>query len=267
MSTRPLLALDFDGVVSDSAPECFWVARMTEAELAGASPAALGLPPPPDALRTDPRFAAFLALMPLGNRAEDFAVALRILAEGAPVADQAAYDAYRAACDPDWLARFHTAFYARRAALARAHPEAWHALMRAYPGVPGALRRLAGRFELAIATSKDRATVGALLAAYGIGDLFRDARLLDKEAGRAKTAHLRALCERTGTPPTATLFVDDKVNHLERVADLGVRCALAGWGYNGERERARARALGFAVLEPERWEAQLEALGDGVGAP
>ena len=52
-------------------------------------------------------------------------------------------------------------------------------------------------------------------------------------------------------------FVDDKVSHLEVVASLGVRCALAGWGYNGERESARARELGCLVLTLEDAEARL----------
>ena len=47
------------------------------------------------------------------------------------------------------------------------------------------------------------------------------------------------------------------MNHLEDVAPLGVRCALAAWGYNSERERARARALGFAVCDLAGAEAAL----------
>jgi hypothetical protein len=51
--------------------------------------------------------------------------------------------------------------------------------------------------------------------------------------------------------------VDDKVNHLESVAELGVRCALAAWGYNGPREQRRARDCGFPVLTLGDVEAQL----------
>ena len=43
------------------------------------------------------------------------------------------------------------------------------------------------------------------------------------------------------------VFVDDKVNHLEDVASLGVRCTLAAWGYNGPREHELARHRGFDV--------------------
>ena len=42
-------------------------------------------------------------------------------------------------------------------------------------------------------------------------------------------------------------FVDDKVNHLVTVAELGVRPVLAGWGFNTPREHELARHLGFPV--------------------
>jgi hypothetical protein len=41
------------------------------------------------------------------------------------------------------------------------------------------------------------------------------------------------------------------------VAGLGVRCALAAWGYNGPREHRLARAHGHLVCTLERVEAQL----------
>ncbi len=53
--------------------------------------------------------------------------------------------------------------------------------------------------------------------------------------------------------------MDDKVNHLESVAPLGVRCGLAAWGYNGPREHRRALECGYQVLTLEDAEDQLFA--------
>lgn len=251
-SRRALLALDFDGVLMDSAPECFWVARGV---LEGRDP--VESPPDADAIRREPGFAGFLAWMPLGNRAEDFGVALRGLAAGEVPADQAAYDAFKAGCGEAWQRDFHRRFYAWREALAAANPSAWLALMRPYPEVAAALPRLAERFELAIATSKDRASVRRLLRACGLAALFPEASVLDKEGGASKAVHLRTLCARSGVPPEAAVFVDDKVNHLDRVAPLGVRCVLAAWGYNGEREARLAHARGYRVLDLAEFESAL----------
>jgi phosphoglycolate phosphatase-like HAD superfamily hydrolase len=98
----------------------------------------------------------------------------------------------------------------------------------------------------AILTAKDGASVARLLASYGVAELVQG-RVLDKETGVHKTHHLTALIGRLGVEPETITFVDDKVNHLERVAHLGVRCVLAGWGFNGPREHARAASLGFEV--------------------
>jgi phosphoglycolate phosphatase-like HAD superfamily hydrolase len=131
--------------------------------------------------------------------------------------------------------------------------------MAPYPEMVAALRRAHG-VELAIATAKDRASVEALLALYGIDDLFPAERLLDKESGVGKQAHLGVLRERLGIPFQRITFVDDKVNHLDAVAPLGVRCVLAGWGYNGPREEQLARSRGYPV-------AALDALAPVFGEP
>ena len=203
-------------------------------------------------------------MMPLGNRAEDYAVALDALDSGVQLPDQTAYNRFKADLDPDWMRSFHERFYRVRAAMTAADPAAWHRLMGPYPGITELLRRRAGDALLAIATSKDRRSVGKLLEAYGIADLFPEGRVLDKETGVSKRAHLEHLHRGFGVSYTETTFVDDKVNHLDAVAPLGVRCGLAAWGYNGEREVALARARGYLVLGLDDVEAQLF---DNVPAP
>ncbi|MEE2677285.1 MAG: HAD family hydrolase [Myxococcota bacterium] len=251
-----LLALDFDGVISDSAPEAFVVALRTfcalhpETALFGAAERLLrgDASPFPDAVVAHPLYAPFLESMPLGNRAEDYAVVLMAIESGTVLEDQRAYDLYKAARDPAGLRTFHRRFYAMRTAMADADPAAWQRLMGAYPGVPEWLRRRAGDAVLAIATAKDRGSVGRLLRIYGIEDLFPEDRVLDKDTGVSKCAHLEHLQGRFGFEMRDMTFVDDKVSHLEAVQRLGVRCALAGWGYNGSRESERARELGCLVL-------------------
>lgn len=259
-----VLALDFDGVIAESAPEAFVVSLRTFAAMLPSSPLAAhaakldGSAAPSDAaVRASPLYAPFVEAMPLGNRAEDYAVILRALEARTPLPDQASYDRWHESCDPAWLERFHRRFYAERDALSARDPDGWSALMPAYPGLLALLRRRAGDAALAIATAKDRRSVSLLLARYGAADLFRPELVLDKEAGRSKTAHIELLHERTGVPFAEMTFVDDKVNHLERVAPLGVRCALAAWGYNGPREREIARAHGHLVCRLEDVEQKL----------
>ena len=250
-----LLALDFDGVICDSARECFVVAVRTSAEIFPEDP--LGA-----AAETDDALEArFVEIMPLGNRAEDFGVALLALARGRALEDQAAYDAFRASLDPDRLRAFHVRFYELRAAWAAADRAGWLARMPVYPGLGDVLRRRARDVQLAIATSKDRASVRAILAAHGLSELFPERLVLDKEAGAKKHDHVQRLAARGGCAVAEVTFVDDKVNHLEDVAALGTRCVLAAWGYNGARERRLAEARGFLVCDLAGFERAVFAHG------
>jgi len=119
------------------------------------------------------------------------------------------------------------------------------------------LQRRAGDALLAIATAKDAETVAALMRDYGIDALFSAERVLDKDTGVHKDAHLQRLHETLGVAYDEITFVDDKVNHLDRVAALGVRCALAAWGYNGAREIELANRRGYPVCTLENAEQQL----------
>ena len=260
-----LLALDFDGVISDSAPEAFvvalrtWCALHPDSSLRELAAAILDeeRSPSPAAVAGCSLYAPFLEMMPLGNRAEDYAVELRVLEDGASIADQAAYDDFKSRIDAGSLREFHQRFYRVRAAFREHDATAWQRLMAAYPGVPELLRRRSGDCVLAIATSKDRRSVRKLLAAYGIDDLFPESLVLDKETGVSKRAHLEQLGTAHGLSPAQMTFVDDKVNHLDDVAGLGVVCSLAGWGYNGPREVALASQRGYSVLTLTSVERQL----------
>ena len=259
-----LLALDFDGVIADSAPEAFVVAARTFAALRGANllgaalaPLLAGGAPPRALVLSHPLYPAFLDLIPLGNRAEDYGVSLDALEARARIVEQADYDAWRDRIDREWLRSFHRAFYRLRAALAEEDPAGWNALLRPYPNLPAMLRRRSREVVLAIATAKDRQSVGKLLHGWGLDDLFPSDRVLDKEAGVRKTEHLALLQQRFGIPYPQITFLEDKVNHLDDAAALGVRCALAAWGYNGERESRLARERGYLVCSLDDVERQL----------
>ena len=252
------LVLDFDGVVADSAPEAFVVALRTHCALSPGSRLCEVLARlDPRRPRQDPLYRAFVELMPLGNRAEDYEVALVAIEAGVALRDQEAYDAFKAERDPGHLRAFHKRFYPMRAEWERADRAGWLALLTPYPAFLEVLRRRAGQVELAIATAKDRHSVRELLVHYGVDHLFAPGRVLDKETGVSKRAHLAHLRRDLGVAFEEITFLEDKVNHLESVAPLGVRCALAAWGYNGLREHARARELGYLVCTLDDVEARL----------
>jgi phosphoglycolate phosphatase-like HAD superfamily hydrolase len=251
-----ILALDFDGVLCDSSREVFVVAVDTFASLEPRSALLPRLTPLRDDAaaggtkhRESDFYRNFRNLLPLGNRAEDFGVSLKAVESGSEITNQDEYDAYFREIDQSWLDLFHRHFYESRSALRARDPDGWLALHLPFPGLAEQLLQHREHTLPAVATAKDAHSVQLLLEHLGYDSVFDRELILDKETGVEKTHHLRALRERTGAEFPDMTFVDDKVNHLLRVAELGVRPVLAGWGFNTEREHDLARQLGFEVAD------------------
>ena len=249
-----VLALDFDGVVCDSLREVFATALATYETMTPGSPLLARLRSRRGTGRwhglelvNDPVMVSFESMMPLGNRAEDFGVSLKALDNLLELTDQGSYDTFYSTVDPEWMARFHRGFYEQRDAARAFDTHGWLDLNAPYPVFLEILRRRSTEARIALATAKDRRSAELLLAHLGVGDLFAPELILDKEAGVSKTAHLTALSDRLDVSFDEITFVDDKLNHLETVAPLGVRPILAGWGFNTPREHALAAEKAITV--------------------
>lgn len=251
---RKTLALDFDGVICSSSAEVLLTALEAYLEFVPQSRfrerfGSLRNHPSLDAavVNEDPLASAFQPLVPLGNRAEDFGAALCAVEREVEIADQAAYDSFFQSLDSEWLNAYHNRFYTCRNRSRERDIDLWLRLHSAYAPFVDVLRRKRTEKNLAIATAKDGRSVRLLLKHFRIDDLFPDELILDKDTAVKKSTHLKVIAERCATPLSDTTFVDDKVNHLETVAALGVRLVLAGWGYNTQREHRRASELGYPV--------------------
>ncbi|MBN2102648.1 HAD family hydrolase [bacterium] len=251
-----LLVFDFDGVISNSVHDSFRTALNAYIHLFPGHNLPISDPvDPPEAIFTvekkHPRlYQSFSHLMPLGNRAEDYYVILRIIECGKTpdIVDQASYDRFKIRLDPAILDKYHTIYYQLRRSY-QENPEIWSELLPAFPGVIEAIKCLSGRFRLAIATSKDGPSVHIQLKSYGLDAVFPASRILDKDLSDTKKHHLEKLQKTYQVPFHQIHFIDDKVLHLISVADLGVHCHLALWGFNTTREHALAKEHGFHLLE------------------
>jgi len=250
-----VLALDFDGVICDSAREVFHVGLRTYLGFFPDSPLAERLGAMVSAgVESDRIYQQFLDLCPLGNRAEDFGVALRAIDGQVKIEDQAAYNRFYGSMESDWLEAFHVRFYQERNVLRDNDRDRWLQMQAPFTEFTDLLPRISERARLAVVTAKDSSSVRILLRQFGINSLFSPQLVLDKDTAVRKINHLRTLQSRTGVSFDQITFVDDKVNHLFGVAELGVRLILAGWGLNGEREHRLAREDGIVVATFENAE-------------
>lgn len=229
MSERPVIALDLDGVLVDSARECF--RTLTESSPDLASPE---LEHPWLAERGRARIVAdfFRLAAALRQGAE-------LPAEGG-IPEEFPYP-------PDVDERV-ALFYSTRQSYQDSDEATWFGFHRAYPGIVDAVRKIASRAEVYVATSKDTRASLALLNQFGF-DILKE-RVYGREAGDGKAALLRLIATRSKARFESILFVDDHLGNLRNAATTGARCFLADWGYNVSGEREQAVREGFSVLDP-----------------
>jgi len=255
---HPLIVFDFDGVISNSVHDSFRTALNAYMDCFPDHHLPLSGPVnPPETVFTIENdypflYKSFSHLMPLGNRAEDYYVILRIIECGKArdIVDQTSYDQFKSKLDPAILEKYHETYYRLRRSYQK-DPETWSKLLPVFPGIIEAIRRLSERFRLAIATSKDGPSIHIQLKSYGLDDVFPAHRILDKDLSDSKKHHLEQLQESSQVPFDQIHFIDDKVLHLISVEDLGIHCYLALWGFNTPREHALARKRGFHLLKLE----------------
>jgi HAD superfamily hydrolase (TIGR01509 family) len=91
------------------------------------------------------------------------------------------------------------------------------------PGADSALRRLAGRWALGLASSSPRQLIDTVLAAAGWDSLF-EATVSTEEVGRGKPAPdvYQAVTSRLGVPASACAAVEDSSNGLLSAAAAGL---------------------------------------------
>lgn len=244
-AAKSVLALDFDGVLWDSAGECFEVGWRAYRELFGSD------------LSSAAFKERFLAGRPLARTGEDFYLLLHWL-EQQPELCWSSYgwaDLEQARVSQAEPAhRFTRAFYALRAHFREREPALWNSWQGPYTDVLALLRSRADQFSgVAIATTKDTVSASALLESS-------DCRwpVFGKEFSLRKDQQIAAIAQRFEVAPEQVSFLDDVLENLEQVAPTGARVALASWGYTTEESCAAAQRFGFEVLRISDLEAWLD---------
>jgi phosphoglycolate phosphatase-like HAD superfamily hydrolase len=236
------LALDFDGVLCDSAAEMAVSAWRAGAEL---WPDWRGSAQPPA-----PLAEAFRRVRPLVDTGWQSLVLLRLLADGAPPAallaagpERLPAEAQARGLDPATGIRL---FAAARDRWIAEDAAGWLGAHRFYPGVAEQLAvwQAAGLPLFILTTKQERFTL-RLLAAAGVP--LAATAVFGLERGRRKEEILAELLARPAAAGWPWHFVEDRLAALEAAAAVpalaSVRLHFATWGYGTAADAARARAL------------------------
>ncbi len=235
-----ILALDFDGVICDTAHETLKSTWQVYGEIWGAS----GDGPPPEAA------TAFHRLRPLLEIGWEAPVLLRAILEDVPEA--ALFQEFQTTWRPRIIEAYHLSvadlaarFDAARERWIQRDLPSWLAAQRFYPGIADRLQAIVrGDVQIFVLTTKEGRFAHLLLERNGV--TLPATRVWGKERAHPKVDLLRSLRRECGVDYGTIWFVEDRLKTLRSVqeqADLNaVGLFLAAWGYNTPAEREEASA-------------------------
>ena len=102
-----------------------------------------------------------------------------------------------------------------------------------------------------VSTSNRKSTVSNIFKYYNIK--FSEENIFDNKTSLDKKEHVRIIKKRENIDYTDIYFVDDQVRILIDMKKLGVRCFLAGWGYNNQEQKKEAVGNGIEVIDKENF--------------
>ncbi len=238
MTKKPLVALDFDGVLCDSAPEnaatawmvCqqLWPQRFPEG------------PIPAEALQ---KFCAARPCMETGYQA---VIITKLLQDGVAVEELFRDFAQRLesemAASGLTKAQLVQRFGAQRDDFLRQDPAGWMGYNSFFPGATAALQTLRSRAEVIILTTKESRFVQRLCQFAGVD--FAPEQIYGLEKIRNKETTLKEFLD--ADEFSGVTFVEDRFLTLKRVLEVpelaAVKLALASWGYVTPQHRQEAAA-------------------------
>ena len=224
---KPVIALDFDGVICDSLEECLVTAHNAYHWLEGSdrwtNSTADIKPEVADSFRRLRHYAR--------NAPELWLIMHWCLTDGGTL-DQARYDELTSRYAAR-LPLFEPVFFESRHVLSSAGLDRWLGLHRMYPEFRDGWEEVKGRFPTHIVTTKDLISVQYFNRHWELG--IPEENLWTKERGLPKEEIVRHIAEESGQPIQYVLFVDDHPHHVREVAATGARCFWASWGFLGAR--------------------------------
>jgi len=250
-----VLALDFDGVICDSASECLFSAYAAYAKSTGL-PEAEDLDAIPSEWRRE-----FCRMRPFIRDGKDFLLILYFVHHRVTIEGQQDFDDQAAALMPEALKELlgegaaaqdlEELFQGTRRVIRARDEAAWAAINPLYRGIEEGLRACRERADaIYVTTSKPSDAVLRILRHHGTPLPESQVFGSDRFKGHGnKNAHLEAVRDATDLPLDRIHYVEDQITHLIAAQALGARCYFAEWGYNTEEQKAQAIQAGIAVLE------------------
>lgn len=250
---KKLLVLDSSGTINDALPERFLVAHNAYIRF---NPSTNLLKPielsASEFIKVQNRFKEIYDVFKKFNvyvqKGSDTYVIFKIIEEGIQVRDEEEFLRIKSAISPDKLNDYFNQFKQVRKELRESDKESWYKLQPAFKDMPSTIRQLDNFFEyIYVLTAKDSESVFELVKRYKLDDIIDMEKVYESQRG--KPTGLKELAKKHRIDYNNIIFVEDSLPNLRKCSDLGIVGILAGWGYNNEAMKAKARQLGIPIAE------------------
>lgn len=259
-----ILALDFDGVICDSAGECLFTSYSFCGPFFGLAAAHFPEEIPPDLQRE------FYRMRPFIRDGKDYVLILYFIVHRIPIEGQDDFDR----CSREYLSpvcqevgaadakELEELFQQARRGIRARDKSAWLSLNPLYRDLEIGLTACQEHFDrIYVTTSKPTDAAIEILSHHRIPlpkeNVYGYDRVLKQ---RGKNGHLSKVRELTGAPFKAIHLVDDQVSHLKAALELGANCYHARWGYTSEQQQEEAGAADITSLEQKAMSGWMQAL-------
>ncbi len=233
-----LVVFDFDGVIIDSAHECFVVCQEIVKRLGWKS--------------IDKLEKQFLEARSFVLAAEDCYYIVRSFNDNLNIdfsnLTQEEFEKLKLKLNGDFQG-FVKLFYEIRYDMQKKDIENWLKLHRLYPGVKEAFSDISKKYKIAIATTKDKKSALDLLKANGL--YIKENQITGRELAHDKLTQLKILSKNLNIKPEEIFFIEDMLQNLKPCLDIGCKGALVSWGYSNKAQQEEAKKLGIFVLKPQ----------------
>jgi phosphoglycolate phosphatase-like HAD superfamily hydrolase len=239
------LALDFDGVIADSIYECLVVAFNAFSNYRNGTKLIKTLDEINGQQLKQARY-----LRNFIRSGEDYVYIQQIISDKVRINNQLEFDKY-CAIHQEKRNLYFQIFYNEREEFSLKYFKEWIALNPFYDGIKDFLQSYPDKGKLYIITTKKIEFAKKIISAHSIGLLH--ANFYHASQDRSKREIILQLLNSYQIDPSDFYFIDDQVDTLLKLNDLGINCYLAKWGYNNEDQQKRARDDNISIIQLDKF--------------
>jgi len=254
-----ILAVDFDGVISDSALKSLFVSHNAycsyyDSKVSKNFGGQLFTFENWDSIKKEYRevIAYYYRLRSYIELSGDFYVIIKIIEDKIDIKDQKEFIIYRNQLQFDYHS-FRELFFEEKEKWQQVSFDRWYFLSPVFHKVVKGIQQFQREGQkVVIATSNLGEAIHRAFQPQYIGFRIDIEDIFDKNFGKHKAEHMQAIGRKYHIKLEDIYFIDDQLSYLIGTNKLGVNVFLAGWGYCTEEQKILAKENDIPVIEKEK---------------